>query len=232
MDVTTERVKWESNPLMIFMCFRIWNVWQFFVINFLMQLSHQPFHISPHIHGLISAWLQWWRWINPMRPRQNGRHFADNMFKCIFLNENLWIPIEISLKFVPKGSIDNIPALVQIMAWRRPGDKPLSEPRMVSLPTHICVTRPQWVNPLVSIALMACQIMILCYAFCNELRSWFGNIYHNSIQLLRKLWTVWTWPSGVSRKAVKLNHSLTHALLRKLECKHQGYQTQACGHFG
>ena len=84
--------------------------------------------------------------VNTLRPRQNGRHFADDMFKCIFLNENLWIPIEISLTFVPKGSIDNIPALVQIMAWRRPGDKPLSEPRMVSLPTHICVTRPQWVN--------------------------------------------------------------------------------------
>ena len=36
--------------------------------------------------------------------------------------------------------------LVQIMAWRRPGDKPLSEPMMVRLPTHICVTRPQWVK--------------------------------------------------------------------------------------
>ena len=32
------------------------------------------------------------------------------------------------------------------MAWRRLGDKPLSEPMMVSLPMHICVTRPQWVN--------------------------------------------------------------------------------------
>ena len=51
-----------------------------------------------------------------------------------------------SLKFVPKGSINNIPALVQIMAWYRWGDKPLSEPMMVRLPTHICVTRPQWVN--------------------------------------------------------------------------------------
>ena len=38
------------------------------------------------------------------------------------------------------------PTLVQIMAWRRPGDKPLSEPMMIGLPTHICVTRPQWVN--------------------------------------------------------------------------------------
>ena len=54
--------------------------------------------------------------------------------------------IEISLKFVPKGPINNIPALVQIMAWRRAGDKPLSEPIMVSLTTHICVTRLQWVN--------------------------------------------------------------------------------------
>ena len=81
--------------------------------------------------------------LNTLRPRQNGRHFADDMFKCIFLNENVWIPIEISLKFVPKGSINNNPALFQIMAWRRPGDKPLSEPMMVSSQTHICVTRPQ-----------------------------------------------------------------------------------------
>ena len=65
---------------------------------------------------------------------------------CIFLNENVWTPIKISLKCVPKGPINNIPALVQIMALRRPGDKPLSEPMMVRLPTHICVTRPQWVK--------------------------------------------------------------------------------------
>ena len=84
--------------------------------------------------------------VNTLRPRQNGRHFADDMFKCIFLNENVWIPIEISLKFVPKGSINNNPALFWIMAWRRPGDKPLSEPMMVSSLTHICVTRPQWVK--------------------------------------------------------------------------------------
>ena len=68
---------------------------------------------------------------NTLRPRQNGRHFADDIFKCIFLNENVWIPIKISLKFVPKGQINKIPALVQIMAWRRPGDKPLSEPMVV-----------------------------------------------------------------------------------------------------
>ena len=86
------------------------------------------------------------QWVNTLRPRQNGRHCADDIFKCILLNGNVWIPNKISLKFVAKGPINNIPSLVQIMAWRRPGDKPLSEPMMVSSLTHICVTRPQWVN--------------------------------------------------------------------------------------
>ena len=99
----------------------------------------------------VATWIEphhntWGKSLNTLRPRPNGRHFADDIFKCIFLNENVCIPIKISMKFVPKGPINNIPALVQIMAWRRPGDKPLSEPMMVSLTTHICVTRPQWVN--------------------------------------------------------------------------------------
>ena len=88
------------------------------------------------------------RCLNTLRPRWNWQHFADDIFKRIFFNENVWISFEISLKFVLKGPIDNIPLLVQIMAWHRPGDKPLSELMMVSLPTHICVTRPQWVNSL------------------------------------------------------------------------------------
>ena len=98
-------------------------------------------------HELIETdrWLTcFYVWINSLRPKQNGRHFAD-ILKRIFLNENIWIPIRISLNFVPKCSMNNIPALFQIMAWRRPGDKPLSEPIMVNLPAHICVTRPQWV---------------------------------------------------------------------------------------
>ena len=76
------------------------------------------------------------QWVNTLRPRQNGRHFADDTFKRIFMNENVRISINISLKFVPKGLINNIPAMVQIMGWRRPGDKPLSEPMMVNLLTH------------------------------------------------------------------------------------------------
>ena len=62
--------------------------------------------------------------INTFRPRQNGRHFPDDIFKWIFFNENVWMSIKISLKFVSQGPINNKPALVQIMAWRRPGDKP------------------------------------------------------------------------------------------------------------
>ena len=81
---------------------------------------------------------------NTLRPRQ-----MDAIFKWTFLNENVWILIKISLKFVPKGPINNISALVQIIDWHHPGNKPLSEPMMVSmvsLPMHICVI--QWVNSL------------------------------------------------------------------------------------
>ena len=84
-------------------------------------------------------------------------HLSINTFKCIFLNDNIWISIEISLNFVPDGPINNIPALVQIMAWRRAGNKPLSGPMMVSLLTHICVTRPQWVKEYLCDVLMECN---------------------------------------------------------------------------
>ena len=63
---------------------------------------------------------------NTLRLGQNGRHFPDNHLKCFFLNENIWISINTSLKFVPKGRINNIPAFVQIMAWCQLGDKPTS----------------------------------------------------------------------------------------------------------
>ena len=107
----------------------------------------RPFCLCLNV--LNEPWMEWqecnmmWRaYINTLRPRQNGRHFAGDTFKHIFLNENVRISIKISLKFVPKQPINNISALVEIMAWRRPGDKPLSEPMMVRLSMHICVTWP------------------------------------------------------------------------------------------
>ena len=86
------------------------------------------------------------QWVNTLRLRQYGRHFADDIFRCIFFKENTCISINISLKFVPKGHINNIPALVQIMAWRHPGDKPSSGSMMVRLLTHICITWSRWAN--------------------------------------------------------------------------------------
>ena len=130
--------------------------------------------VSQESQALASCWWDfktaevWWcprmlfnmtssgtRWqFNTLRPKQNGRHFSDDIFKWIFLNENVWISINISLKFVPRRPINNIPTLVQVMAWRRPGDKPLPEPMMVRLPTQICVNR---LNELSSYACAECQ---------------------------------------------------------------------------
>ena len=58
---------------------------------------------------------------------------ADNNLRYIFLNENDRILIGISLKFVPRSPIDNKSTLVQVMAWRRTGDKPLPEPMLTQL---------------------------------------------------------------------------------------------------
>ena len=73
--------------------------------------------------------------VNTLRLTQNGYSFAGSIFKCILWNENDRIPnpIQISMKFIAYVLIDNKPALVQIMAWRRPGDKLLSEPMMDSI---------------------------------------------------------------------------------------------------
>ena len=118
--------------------------------------------------------------INILRLRQNGRHFPDDIFKCIFLNENVLILMKISLKFVPKGPININPGLVQIMAWRLPGVKPLSEPMMVSLLMHICVTRPQWVKQYdIKLVLLTVlywdQIVLWNYIDCGRIPTVAGS---------------------------------------------------------
>ena len=67
--------------------------------------------------------------INSSPSKQNGRHFADDIFKGIFMDWN--ISIQISLNFAPKGPIGNKSALVQVMDWCRTGGKPLLEPILV-----------------------------------------------------------------------------------------------------
>ena len=96
--------------------------------------------------------MTYWHMLDPI-----SRPFSHNKDKMVMklsylYNTNCdtlafeWILINISLEFVPMGPINNIPVLVQIMAWHRLGHKPLSEPIMVRLLSHICITRPQWVN--------------------------------------------------------------------------------------
>ena len=115
-------------------------------------------------------------------------------FECIFLNENVWISLKVSLKFLPKVWINNIPAMVQIMAWCWPGDKPsVSVPMMAHLLTHICITRPQWgkkwhicskENPIVKIHIVISYIgktwyrnRALIFTSCLILGEYSSGIY-------------------------------------------------------
>ena len=135
LPVWCRTITWTNDYFIVSCIFRNkvqWNVMQ--NMKLFISLQHMAAILfRPH-------------YVNTLRPRQNGRYFPDDIFKCIFLYDIIWISIKISNKFVPEDPINNFPALIQIMAWCRPGYKPLSEPMMVRLPTHICVTRPQHIN--------------------------------------------------------------------------------------
>ena len=121
-----------------------------------------------------------------------GRDKIDAISQTIFSNAFSWMKMleyRLKLKFVPKGLINNIPALVQIMAWRRPGDKPLSEPMMVSLLTHICVTRPHWVKDwfrYIQIGSHHLASIVPTIEFSLLLHY---STYHKSARLLGNIWS-------------------------------------------
>ena len=96
-------------------CFQEMIKWRFFFI-----CERPEYHERRPWRTKCDHWL--------ISPEQNGPHFADDIFKCNFWNDNLQILIKLSLKFVSKGPICNHPALVWMVAWRRIGDKLLSEP--------------------------------------------------------------------------------------------------------
>ena len=73
-----------------------------------------------------------WRRCDDIEAETTLQTFPRRYFKCTYLNENVWISLKISLAFVSKLRINNIPALFQIMAWRRPGHKPFSETMVAS----------------------------------------------------------------------------------------------------
>ena len=78
--------------------------------------SHWPFRMTLSVKHRVIRIYDSQRKFKSSPPGQNGPHFPDDIFKCIFMNEKFRILIQISLKFVPKGAINNIVALVQIMA--------------------------------------------------------------------------------------------------------------------
>ena len=97
-------------------------IWPWEIIVGLKDIACWPWQEESHV-GSESGLT-----INSSPAGQNGRYFAEDIFKCIFLNKNSWISNKISLQYVPKGPIDNNEALVQIMAWHQTGNMPLSEP--------------------------------------------------------------------------------------------------------
>ena len=117
---------------------------------------------------------------NTLRLRQNGHHFPDKIFRCIFVLRYVWISTKISLKFVPKGQITNSPALVQIMTWCWPCEKPLSEPMMVSLLMYICVIQPQWFKAIFEKKFVSCQ-MPICLLWNENVKSKLAFISYTSI---------------------------------------------------
>ena len=118
-------------------------------------------------------WQRTQKCINTLQPRQNGRHFPDDIFKCIFLNENVWISIKISLKFVPKGPINNIPALVHIMAWRRLTHR-TSSPGQISF------------------------LSMLNKISANERRRWMHNVFRADSKLAHSQWETSLQSNAVS----------------------------------
>ena len=119
--------------------------------------------------------------VSTFRLRQICRNFPDdisNAFSWIKIYEFL---LRFSLKFVPEGPINNIPLLVQIRAWRRPGDKPLPGPMMFRLPTHIFVTRPQWVKG----QLKETNARVKS----QETANFDPNIWYHSGETIANIWT-------------------------------------------
>ena len=143
--------------------------------------------------------------INTLRLRQNRRHFADDIFKCILLNENVWIPNKISLKFVPKGRINNIPSLVQIMAWRRPS---LNELTLIPACMNNYIHYNVWDEMLWSAGWNYFTILKLKWCSCWSL--WIDKYFHHTLywtyNYLSMLWFKLIWVCDyLSMQGFKVN---------------------------
>ena len=126
-------------------------------------------------------------WQLTHRDRDKLAVFSRRHFQRHFL-EWKW-KIEFRLRFhwslIPVDPINTIPVLVQVMASRRPGDKPLFEPMMLSLQTHIYVARPQWVK--LAVILLWWLKESLWYSITTYLHS-YQTILHQNGQCFPHCW--------------------------------------------
>ena len=124
------------------------------------------------------------------------------IFKCIFLNENARIPIIIHWSFL----IENKPAVVQIMACRRPGDKPLSEPMKISSQTNkgtrgkMVLLRKNWshvknIRPIIIIFGRSFETMTIL-VFDHEMQAYIIIFLRYSETTIIWNWTILPRPWG------------------------------------
>ena len=153
-------------------------------------------------HGLVIMLCSWLYVIgvnfNTLRLRGNGRHFPDDIFKWISLYENVWISIKIPLNFIPKGLINNSPALVLIMAWHWPGDKLFNHLNQWWLAVFQITASPSaWVCPKQQITLEEDRELflrfssILCLWFEIQGRrtdNFFDSVLNTVVSLLAHIW--------------------------------------------
>ena len=110
--------------------------------NYLSMLGLKFIHISKRGSSELcccNSWKPTTHVSNTLRPPFCIWHFQMHCHKWKYMNFN-----KNFTKVCFNVTNDNIPALVQLMVWHQPCEKPFSESTMVSLMMHICVTRPQW----------------------------------------------------------------------------------------
>ena len=126
--------------------------------------------------------------------------------KMAYSNAFSWMKMN---EFVPSIRIINISPLVQIMAWHRPGTKPLSEPMMASLLMHTYITQPQWVEEMhVKIIFSKCVILswpLWIYSkmfsssllFCPYFNNKFNNIFFSVCHFVQSsMNSITYWPQS------------------------------------
>ena len=150
---------------------------------------------------------------------------SQTIFEMNFFNEKFCILIKISLKFVPKSPIDNKPTSLEIMAWRRIGDKPLSEPKLTRFPEHRCDTTGGWAKvclevPGVEVSYQGiCRCEFLLNLWYNRQRHdlliwtavmlWNGHsVLHMCFPSQRPLVTYIAYKYDVILMTLRLSHTL------------------------